>query len=58
VQFSAQLRPYVHFPNDGPLGQQNTARIQFPAAFIETWWDLNDIGGNAGSSLLDLASRQ
>jgi hypothetical protein len=50
------LPNYVHFSNDGPLGQQNTTWIQLPAAFTGTWRDLNDIGDNAGSSSLDLTS--
>ena len=50
------LPDYVHFSNDGPLGQQNTSWIQLPAAFTGTWRDLNDIGDNAGSSALDLTS--
>jgi hypothetical protein len=50
------LPNYVHFSNDGPLGQQNTSWVQLPAAFTGTWRDLNDIGGNAGSSSLDFTS--
>jgi hypothetical protein len=50
------LPNYVHFSNDGPLGQQNATWIQLPAAFTGTWRDLNDIGDNAGSSSLDLTS--
>jgi hypothetical protein len=50
------LPNYVHFSNDGPLGQQNTSWVQLPAAFTGTWRDLNDIGDNAGSSSLDLTS--
>ncbi|MGO9587595.1 MAG: hypothetical protein ACLP2Y_15495 [Limisphaerales bacterium] len=50
------LPDYVLFSNDGPLGQQNTSWSQLPAAFTGTWWDLNDIGGNAGSYPLDLSA--
>ncbi|MGA2279487.1 MAG: hypothetical protein ABSG80_04205 [Verrucomicrobiota bacterium] len=50
------LPNYVHFSNDGPLGQQNTAWSQLPAAYTGTWRDLNDLGGNAGSSSLDLTT--
>lgn len=42
------LPGYVHFSNDGPLGQQNAAWRQLPAAFTGSWYDLNDIGSNAG----------
>ena len=50
------LPNYVHFSNDGPLGQQNTSWSQLPAAYTGTWRDLNDLGGNAGSSPLDLTT--
>lgn len=40
---------YVHFSNDGPLGQQKAAWSQLPAAFFGTWGDLPDVGG--GGSL-------
>jgi hypothetical protein len=43
------LPGYVHFSNDGPLGQQNTAWRQLPAAFTGSWYDINDLGSNAGS---------
>ena len=57
VLFGKSFLPnYVHFSNDGPLGQQNTSWVQLPAAFTGTWRDLNDIGDNAGSSSLDLTS--
>jgi hypothetical protein len=39
---------YVHFSNDGPLGQQNTAWHQLPAAMTGSWYDLNDIGSSVG----------
>ena len=47
------LPGYVHFSNDGPLGQQNTAWSQVPAAFTGTWADVTSIGANAGSYSLD-----
>ena len=57
VLFGKSFLPnYVHFSNDGPLGQQNTSWVQLPAAFTGTWRDLNDIGDNAGSASLDLTS--
>ena len=43
------LPGFVHFSNDGPLGQQMTAWARLPQAFLGTWGDLNDIGSNAGS---------
>ena len=42
------LPGYVHFSNDGPLGQQNAAWRQLPAGFTGCWYDLNDIGSGAG----------
>ena len=42
------LPDYVHFSNDGPLGQQNTAWRQLPAAMTGSWYDLNDIGSSVG----------
>ena len=57
VLFGKSFLPsYVHFSNDGPLGQQNTSWSQLPAAFTGTWWDLNGIGSNAGSYSLDLTA--
>ncbi|MFZ0828494.1 MAG: hypothetical protein WAO02_13835 [Verrucomicrobiia bacterium] len=54
VLFGKSFLPgYVHFSNDGPLGQQNTAWAQLPAAFMGTWGDVNGIGGFAGSSQPD-----
>ncbi len=43
------LPDYVHFSNDGPLGQQNTDWLKLPAAFTGMWIDLNDIGINGGT---------
>ena len=43
------LPGYVHFSNDGPLGQQNAAWRQLPAAFTGSWYDINDIGSSAGA---------
>src|ERR1035441_7704095 len=43
------LPGYVHFANDGPLGQQNARWTQPPAAFSGSWADLNIIGGSAGA---------
>jgi hypothetical protein len=43
------LPGFVHFSNDGPLGQQNASWLRLPAAFTGSWVDLNDIGTNAGA---------
>ena len=54
--FWASFLPgYVHFANDGPLGQLNAAWSQLPAAFVSSWGDLTGIGGNAGSLPLGLS---
>lgn len=50
------LPDYVHFSNDGPLGQQHTASAQLPSAFLGTWNDNNDIGGGAGTWPLSVGS--
>src|ERR1035441_56574 len=49
------LPGYVHFSNDGPLGQQNAAWDRLPGAFTGIWGDLNDIGNNGGSGPPGLA---
>ena len=43
------LPDYIHFCNDGPLGQQNAAWRQLPAAITGSWYDLNDVGSSVGS---------
>ncbi len=50
------LPEYVHFSNDGPLGQQNTASAHLPDAFRGTWNDNNDIGSGAGAWPFSVAS--
>ena len=41
---------FVHFNNDGPLGQQATAQIaNFPGNFFGGWSDMNDVGGSMGA---------
>jgi hypothetical protein len=50
------LPGYVHFSNDGPLGQQNTAWARLPGAFTGIWGDLNDIGNSGGSFAPDLCT--
>ena len=48
------LPGYVHFSNDGPLGQQNANWSKPPAAFTGCWDDLNGIGNYVGSPPPDL----
>ena len=43
------LPNYVHFSNDGPLGQQNAAAAHLPEAFLGTWYDNNDVGSAGGA---------
>ena len=43
------LPDYVHFNNDGPLGQQNTDWQKLPGAFTGMWDDLNETGYSSGS---------
>jgi hypothetical protein len=43
------LPDFVHFSNDGPLGQQNVDWMKLPAAFSGMWDDLNDIGFSPGA---------
>jgi hypothetical protein len=50
------LPGYVHFSNDGPLGQQNTEWSKLPGAFTGVWGDLNGIGNGGGSFPLGLSS--
>ena len=50
------LSGYVHFSNDGPLGQQMTAQLRLPDGFTGCWGDLNGIGGNAGAFAPDINS--
>lgn len=48
------LPGYVHFSNDGPLGEQNASWLRFPGTLTGSWDDLNDIGLNGGSSVPDI----
>lgn len=50
------LPDYVHFSNDGPLGELNTAWVQFPGTLTGTWDDLNDIGNGGGGSTPDIST--
>ena len=46
------LPGYVHFSNDGPLGQQNVDWLKLPGAMTGTWDDLNDVGFAGGAFTL------
>ncbi len=50
------LPDYVHFSNDGPLGQQNAAYSRFPGTLTGTWSDQNDIGVNGGAATPDFSA--
>ena len=50
------LPDYVHFSNDGPLGQENSQWLRLPDCLTGAWVDLSDIGSNAGSGSLGLTS--
>lgn len=43
------LPDYVHFSNDGPLGQENVDFVKLPAALHGMWDDLNATGTDAGT---------
>jgi hypothetical protein len=40
---------YVHFSNDGPLGQTNVNWLRLPSAMTGMWDDLNEVGANSGT---------
>src|SRR5665213_1231843 len=40
---------FVHFSNDGPLGQQMVNWQRLPAAMTGMWDDLNVVGANSGA---------
>lgn len=48
------LPGYVHFSNDGPLGQQNAAWARMPAGMTGVWIDANYLGVNGGVGALSL----
>ena len=50
------LPGYVHFSNDGPLGQQMPAWLQVPAALTGGWNDMNYIGSNGGGFAPNLST--
>jgi TRAP-type C4-dicarboxylate transport system permease large subunit len=43
------LPDFVHFANDGPLGQQNVDWLRLPSAVFGMWDDLNDVGFGVGT---------
>jgi hypothetical protein len=47
--FRSFLPGFVHFSNDGPLGQQQATWGQLPQAVTGSWDDLNYIGVSAGA---------
>ncbi|HEX3626179.1 MAG TPA: hypothetical protein VH280_12210 [Verrucomicrobiae bacterium] len=57
VLFAKSFLPgYVHFSNDGPLGEQNAARSQMPGILTGVWDDLNDIGTAGGAAAPDVSA--
>ena len=42
------LPGWVLFSNDGPLGVQKNACVQFPGSILGVWFDTNVLGGNGG----------
>lgn len=47
ILFGKSFLPgYVHFSNDGPLGQQQAAEGRYTVT--GSWWDLSDIGSGGG----------
>ena len=50
------LPGYVHFANDGPLGQQNSAWLELPGGLTGMWFDLNYVGYSAGTYSLSLST--
>jgi len=50
------LPGYVHFSNDGPLGQQMNECGRIPAAFTGVWFDLGYVGCSGGTATLSVTS--
>ncbi len=44
------LPDYIHFSNDGPLGQENWDWLKQPSALFGMWDDANDVGFSAGAA--------
>jgi hypothetical protein len=47
---------YVHFSNDGPLGQQNAAWSRMPGGLTGMWGELNYLGADAGTGTLNVTT--
>ena len=47
---------FVHFSNDGPLGQQNVDWMKLPGAMSGMWDDLNDVGFAGGTFTLGITA--
>ena len=54
--FKSFLPGYVHFSNDGPLGQQMPAWVQLPGTLTGGWNDMNYIGSNGGAASPNVTS--
>ncbi len=50
------LPDYVHFSNDGPLGQLNAAWARLPDSLMGSWGDLNVVGISGGAWPLGLTT--
>ena len=50
------LPDFIHFSNDGPLGQNASAQASLPGDFTGEWSDLNVIGNNSGTALTNLST--
>lgn len=55
--FAKSFNPdFVHFSNDGPLGQDNAAYGRMPSVLTGMWCDLNDIGFSGGAVAPDITA--
>ena len=50
------LPDYVHFSNDGPLGEVNAEYERVPSVLTGVWSDLNDIGTSGGAMAPDITA--
>jgi hypothetical protein len=48
------LPDFVHFSNDGPLGQINVNWAKLPGAWTGMWADMNETGANVGTYSLSI----
>jgi hypothetical protein len=59
VLFAKSFLPdYVHFANDGPLGEQNATWQRFPGNLTGVWDDLNEIGQSGGAAAPDVSATE